>query len=29
MKVLHIDDGRKRCPWLNTGLSDAYVRYHD
>jgi DNA-3-methyladenine glycosylase I len=29
MKVLHIDDGRKRCPWSNTGLSDAYVRYHD
>jgi DNA-3-methyladenine glycosylase I len=29
MRVLHIDDGRKRCPWLNTGLSDAYVRYHD
>jgi len=29
MKVLHIDDGRKRCPWSNTGLSEAYVRYHD
>jgi DNA-3-methyladenine glycosylase I len=29
MKVLHIDDGRSRCPWSNTGLSDAYVRYHD
>ena len=29
MKVLHIDDGRTRCPWSNTGLSEAYVRYHD
>jgi DNA-3-methyladenine glycosylase I len=29
MKTLHIDDGRTRCPWSNTGLSDAYVRYHD
>ena len=29
MKVLHIDDGRKRCPWSNTGLSETYVRYHD
>jgi DNA-3-methyladenine glycosylase I len=29
MRILHSDDGRKRCPWLNTGLSDAYVRYHD
>jgi DNA-3-methyladenine glycosylase I len=29
MKVLHIDDGRKRCPWSNTGLNEAYARYHD
>jgi DNA-3-methyladenine glycosylase I len=29
MDVLHLDDGRKRCPWSNTGLSEAYVRYHD
>jgi DNA-3-methyladenine glycosylase I len=29
MKVLHIDDGRTRCPWSNIGLSEAYVRYHD
>ena len=29
MKVLHIDDGRKRCAWSNTGLNEAYVRYHD
>jgi DNA-3-methyladenine glycosylase I len=29
VKVLGINDGRKRCPWSNTGLSEAYVRYHD
>jgi DNA-3-methyladenine glycosylase I len=29
MKVLHIDDGRIRCPWSNTGLSETYLRYHD
>ena len=29
MDVLHLDDGRKRCPWSNSGLSEAYVRYHD
>src|SRR6187401_3457765 len=29
MKTLGLDDGRTRCPWSNTGLSEAYVRYHD
>ena len=29
MNVLSKDDGRNRCPWSNTGLSEAYVRYHD
>ena len=29
MKSLHRDDGRIRCPWSNTGLNEAYVRYHD
>jgi DNA-3-methyladenine glycosylase I len=29
MKVLKLDDGRTRCPWSNSGLSEAYVRYHD
>ena len=29
LKSLHRDDGRIRCPWSNTGLSEAYVRYHD
>ena len=29
MKVLASNDGRTRCPWSNTGLSEAYVRYHD
>jgi DNA-3-methyladenine glycosylase I len=29
MKVLQVNDGRTRCPWSNTGLSEAYVRYHD
>ena len=29
MKVLIADDGRTRCPWSNSGLNEAYVRYHD
>ena len=29
MKTLQSDDGRKRCPWSNAGLSESYVRYHD
>jgi DNA-3-methyladenine glycosylase I len=29
MKTLLADDGRTRCPWLNTGLSETYLRYHD
>ena len=29
MKVLLADDGRTRCPWLNTGLNATYLRYHD
>ena len=29
MKTLGLNDGRTRCPWSNTGLSEAYVRYHD
>jgi len=29
MKVLIADDGRIRCPWSNSGLNEAYVRYHD
>jgi DNA-3-methyladenine glycosylase I len=29
MKTLRADDGRIRCPWLNTGLNEAYLRYHD
>ena len=28
-KTLHLDDGRTRCPWSNSGLNEAYVRYHD
>ncbi len=29
MKTLLADDGRKRCPWSNAGLSETYLRYHD
>jgi DNA-3-methyladenine glycosylase I len=29
MKVLIANDGRTRCPWSNTGSSEAYLRYHD
>jgi len=29
LKTLQSDDGRKRCPWSNAGLSESYVRYHD
>jgi DNA-3-methyladenine glycosylase I len=29
VKVLGLNDGRIRCPWSNSGLNDAYVRYHD
>jgi DNA-3-methyladenine glycosylase I len=29
MNVLSKDDGRRRCPWSNAGLNEAYVRYHD
>ena len=29
MKVLGLNDGRIRCPWSNSGLNEAYVRYHD
>ena len=29
VKVLGLNDGRIRCPWSNSGLNEAYVRYHD
>jgi DNA-3-methyladenine glycosylase I len=29
VKTLLAEDGRTRCAWTNTGLNEAYVRYHD